>query len=64
MLEEAPVAARRPPVAAPHWLQKRSPGVSAAPQPEQAVSSRGVPQEAQNRPLASVPQDGHFMRGR
>jgi len=52
----------------PHPEQKRAPGDSGVPQPEQAVLSREVPQWEQNFPVPGAPQAGHcaadaFMSG-
>jgi hypothetical protein len=45
----------------PHAVQNLLPGGADAPQDEHFSTFRGPPQEEQNFPEASAPQDGHFI---
>jgi hypothetical protein len=47
----------------PHWVQKRAPAASFAPQAGQAAPPSAVPQSGQNRPLDSVLQFGQRIGG-
>src|SRR5687767_9421369 len=51
------------PTGVPHRWQNLAPGVSDARHVAHATPCSGVPQLAQNRPLASAPQDGQDVEG-
>jgi hypothetical protein len=59
----AGAAAAAPPPAAgvPHWVQKRAPAATGAPQEGHGRGPREAPQWRQKFPSASAPQEGHLV---
>jgi len=62
VLAESGTGGPAAPAGLPHFVQKRAPGTSAAPQLAQADELRDAPHDGQKLPVDSAPQLVHFIQ--